>query len=77
MSGLIMTLATRIHPRAPDFVQLMRLDHPIGTWLLLWPTLWALWLAAKGLPNIRVLVIFILGVVLMRSADARRRLRHQ
>jgi 4-hydroxybenzoate polyprenyltransferase len=72
-----MTLATRIHPRAPDFVQLMRLDHPIGTWLLLWPTLWALWLAAKGLPNIRVLVIFILGVVLMRSADARRRLRHQ
>ena len=63
-----MTLAARIHPRAPDFIQLMRLDRPIGTWLLLWPTLWALWLAADGLPNIRVLVIFILGVVLMRAA---------
>ena len=68
MSGLMMTLAARIHPRAPDFIQLMRLDRPIGTWLLLWPTLWALWLAADGLPNIRVLVIFILGVVLMRAA---------
>tara|TARA_R110001592_G_scaffold4275_14_gene24014 strand:+ start:7591 stop:8469 length:879 start_codon:yes stop_codon:yes gene_type:complete len=64
----MMTLAARIHPRAPDFIQLMRLDRPIGTWLLLWPTLWALWLAADGLPNIRVLVIFILGVVLMRAA---------
>ncbi|WP_415058206.1 4-hydroxybenzoate octaprenyltransferase [Halopseudomonas sp.] len=64
----MMTLAARIHPRAPDFIQLMRLNRPIGTWLLLWPTLWALWLAADGLPNIRVLVIFILGVVLMRAA---------
>lgn len=68
MSGLMMTLAARIHPRAPDFVQLMRLDRPIGTWLLLWPTLWALWLAADGLPNMRVLVIFVLGVFLMRAA---------
>lgn len=68
MSGLMMTLAARIHPRAPDFVQLMRLDRPIGTWLLLWPTLWALWLAADGLPSMRVLVIFVLGVFLMRAA---------
>ncbi len=68
MSGLITTIAARIHPRAPDFVQLMRLDRPIGTWLLLWPTLWALWLAADGLPDIRVLVIFVLGVFLMRAA---------
>lgn len=68
MSGLTMKIAARIHPRGPDFVQLMRLDRPIGTWLLLWPTLWALWLAADGLPNIRVLVIFVLGVFLMRAA---------
>lgn len=46
----------------------MRLDKPIGILLLLWPTLWALWLAAKGFPPIPVLVIFITGVVLMRSA---------
>lgn len=68
MPGLTMKIAARIHPRGPDFVQLMRLDRPIGTWLLLWPTLWALWLAADGLPDMRVLVIFILGVFLMRAA---------
>lgn len=68
MPGLTMKIAARIHPRGPDFVQLMRLDRPIGTWLLLWPTLWALWLAADGLPDIRVLIIFVLGVVGMRAA---------
>ena len=46
----------------------MRLDKPIGILLLLWPTLWGLWLAADGLPSMTVLVIFILGTVLMRSA---------
>lgn len=46
----------------------MRLDKPIGILLLLWPTLWALWLAAQGKPDIKVLAIFIAGVVLMRSA---------
>ena len=50
------------------FLQLMRIDKPIGTLLLLWPTLWALWIAAKGLPNINVLIVFCLGVFLMRSA---------
>ena len=49
-------------------LQLMRIDKPIGTLLLLWPTLWALWIAAKGLPNINVLIVFCLGVFLMRSA---------
>ena len=58
----------RLHPRAWDFIQLMRLDKPIGIYLLLWPTLWALWIAAKGLPSIANLVIFSLGVLLMRSA---------
>jgi 4-hydroxybenzoate polyprenyltransferase len=46
----------------------MRLDRPIGIYLLLWPTLSALWLAAKGFPDLKILVIFSLGVVLMRSA---------
>jgi len=48
--------------------QLMRLDKPIGTLLLLWPTYWALWIAAKGLPDWAVLAVFSLGVFLMRSA---------
>tara|TARA_R100001039_G_C1854872_1_gene118541 strand:- start:159288 stop:160142 length:855 start_codon:yes stop_codon:yes gene_type:complete len=50
------------------YIQLMRLDRPIGILLLLWPTLSALWIAAEGLPDITVLVVFILGVILMRSA---------
>ncbi len=57
-----------LHPRAWDFIQLMRLDRPIGIYLLMWPTLWALWIAGEGSPNIKNLVIFILGVILMRSA---------
>ena len=56
------------HARWPDFAALMRLDRPVGIYLLLWPTLWALWLAADGLPRLDVLVIFVLGVVVMRSA---------
>ena len=50
------------------YLQLMRLDRPIGILLLMWPMLWALWIAAKGVPDIKVLVIFILGVIIMRSA---------
>ncbi|WP_032092455.1 MULTISPECIES: 4-hydroxybenzoate octaprenyltransferase [Pasteurellaceae] len=50
------------------YAQLMRLDKPIGTLLLLWPTLWALFLAAKSLPDLSVLLIFILGVIFMRAA---------
>lgn len=46
----------------------MRLDKPIGTLLLLWPTLWALWLAGNGKPNKNIVIIFILGVIIMRSA---------
>lgn len=48
--------------------QLMRVDKPAGFWLLLWPTLWALWLATPGLPNQELLLVFILGTFLMRSA---------
>lgn len=46
----------------------MRVDKPIGTLLLLWPTLWALWFAAGGVPDIKNLLIFVPGVILMRSA---------
>ncbi len=55
-------------PRWRDFVQLARLDRPIGIYLLLWPTLWALWLAARGIPTEKNLLIFIVGVILTRSA---------
>ncbi|HEY7772682.1 MAG TPA: 4-hydroxybenzoate octaprenyltransferase [Marinagarivorans sp.] len=46
----------------------MRLDRPIGIYLVLWPTLWALWLAAEGVPHWHELLIFVLGTVVMRSA---------
>ncbi|SNY57301.1 4-hydroxybenzoate polyprenyltransferase [Arsukibacterium tuosuense] len=51
-----------------DYRLLMRLDKPIGIYLLLWPTWWALWLASGGVPEPGMLVIFSLGVILMRSA---------
>ncbi len=54
--------------KAKAYWQLTRMDRPIGTLLLLWPTLWALVIAAEGMPSINVLVVFILGVFLMRSA---------
>lgn len=50
------------------YLKLMRLDRPIGIFLLLWPTLWALWFAAGGVPPLKVLLVFVLGTVLMRSA---------
>ncbi|MCY4044614.1 MAG: 4-hydroxybenzoate octaprenyltransferase [Cellvibrionales bacterium] len=52
----------------PHYLTLIRFDRPIGSLLLLWPTLWSLWLAAGGLPSIKNLIIFTLGVFLMRSA---------
>ena len=51
-----------------NYGKLMRLDKPVGIWLLLWPTLWALWLAGNGTPSQGLFVIFVLGVVVMRSA---------
>ncbi|QRY80357.1 4-hydroxybenzoate octaprenyltransferase [Pseudomonas sp. PDNC002] len=65
--ALIKPLA-RLHPRAWDFIQLTRMDKPIGIYLLLWPTLWALWMASGGVPSVKNLVIFVLGTVLMRMA---------
>ena len=51
-----------------QYARLMRLHRPIGIYLLLWPTLWALWIAGEGRPDIMVLLVFVAGVVLMRSA---------
>lgn len=54
--------------RLTAYAYLIRLDKPIGTLLLLWPTLWALWLASSGTPNLSILIIFTVGTFLMRSA---------
>ncbi len=54
--------------RVQEWVRLMRLDKPVGIWLLLWPELWALWIAGAGRPDPRILIIFLLGTVVMRSA---------
>ena len=59
-----MSMADRIQ----TYAQLMRLDKPIGILLLLWPMLWGLWFAAQGLPDWQILIIFVLGTILMRSA---------
>jgi len=58
----------RIGTTLADYARLMRLDRLIGAYLLLWPTLWALWIAARGKPNPRIFAIFVAGVLLMRSA---------
>ncbi|EAT13071.1 4-hydroxybenzoate octaprenyltransferase [Bermanella marisrubri] len=55
-------------PKLPLYWQLTRLNRPIGIYLLLWPTMWALWIAGEGQPSVANVTIFILGVVLMRSA---------
>ena len=54
--------------RLDAYERLIRLDKPIGTLLLLWPTLWALWLASRGTPRLEYFLIFFVGTVLMRSA---------
>ncbi|MBM5812535.1 MAG: 4-hydroxybenzoate octaprenyltransferase [Gammaproteobacteria bacterium] len=51
-----------------EYAELVRLHRPIGIWLLLWPALWALWIAGTGHPDERLLLIFVAGVVVMRSA---------
>ncbi|MGE8352514.1 MAG: 4-hydroxybenzoate octaprenyltransferase [Pseudomonas protegens] len=57
----------RLHPRAWDFLQLTRMDKPIGIYLLLWPTLVALWIAAEGTPSLSHVLIFTFGVILTRA----------
>jgi 4-hydroxybenzoate polyprenyltransferase len=62
-----MTLSSVLQ-RLDSYEKLLRLDKPIGTLLLLWPTLWALWLSSAGKPNWKIVWIFVIGTVLMRSA---------
>ncbi|USP05534.1 4-hydroxybenzoate octaprenyltransferase [Vibrio sp. LQ2] len=57
-----------IAAKARAYWQLTRMDRPIGSLLLLWPTIWALILAARGMPDLKVLAVFVIGVFAMRSA---------
>jgi len=54
--------------QAREYARLMRLDRPVGIWLLLWPTLWGLWIAGEGRPDPLVFSVFVAGVIIMRSA---------
>ena len=58
----------RVARRLEEYARLARFDRPIGTWLLLWPALWALWVAGSGRPDQKVLIVFAAGVVVMRAA---------
>lgn len=58
----------KIRDRLEQYYYLVRLDRPIGIYLLLWPTLWSLWIAGHGKPDPLVLLVFVVGTVLMRSA---------
>lgn len=62
------SMATAQLSRFAPYWQLMRFDRPIGTLLLLWPTLWTLWIAGQGSPSWDIVVIFILGTIIMRAA---------
>jgi 4-hydroxybenzoate polyprenyltransferase len=67
MAGMDLSIE-KLRERLDLYEKLMRLDKPIGILLLLWPTLWGLWLSALGRPNWAIVWIFTLGTVLMRSA---------
>jgi 4-hydroxybenzoate polyprenyltransferase len=64
----LMRLGASLADQGLQYARLMRLDRPVGIWLLLWPTLWALWIAGKGRPDPGLFAIFVAGVVVMRSA---------
>jgi len=53
--------------RLPDFIQLSRLNRPIGIYLLLWPALWSVWIASEGIPSLKIIFIFVAGVILTRT----------
>lgn len=65
---LLQKLPPHIQEKARDYLVLTRMDRPIGALLLMWPTWWALWLAAGDFPPVKALVIFTLGVFAMRAA---------
>ena len=60
--------ALSMKERFAIYIDLTRFNRPIGSYLLLWPTLWALWIASEGMPDLKILTIFVLGVFLTRSA---------
>ena len=60
--------APDVKERIRQYALLARVHQPIGTLLLLWPTLWALWIAGKGRPDTAVVLVFVAGVFVMRSA---------
>jgi 4-hydroxybenzoate polyprenyltransferase len=68
MKFLAGNIAPDIVSQLRNYGKLMRVDKPIGFWLLLWPTLWALWLAGEGHPNPGLFIVFVIGVFVMRSA---------
>ena len=61
-------IAPVIRQKLPLFIQLTRIDRPIGIYLLFWPTITALWIASEGLPSLSLLIVFSLGTAVMRSA---------
>jgi len=62
------SLIAELIKQSGQYARLMRLDKPIGIWLLLWPTLWGLWIAAKGQPDPKIFLVFVLGAIITRSA---------
>ena len=64
----IASLGGDVLRQAREYARLMRLDRPVGIWLLLWPTLWALWIAGEGRPDATIFSVMVLGVIVMRSA---------
>ena len=64
----LMSLTAVMQQKFPQFIQLTRIDRPVGIYLLFWPTITSLWIAAEGLPSFSLLVVFSLGTVVMRSA---------
>ena len=67
-SSIVANFAPEVASQLRNYGKLMRVDKPIGFWLLLWPTLWALWLAGEGGPDQGLFIIFVIGVFIMRSA---------
>ncbi|KZN52546.1 4-hydroxybenzoate octaprenyltransferase [Pseudoalteromonas luteoviolacea] len=63
-----MKVASLQYANVAEYKQLMRIDKPIGTFLLLWPTMWSLWLASEGMPSFLHIVVFGAGTFMMRSA---------
>jgi 4-hydroxybenzoate polyprenyltransferase len=61
-------LAAWLGRRAELYFRLVRLHQPVGIWLLLWPTLWAIWIASDGQPSSSVFAVFVLGTIVLRSA---------